>query len=99
MDNIYTYDNGEKFVQQYPENILDENERQLEINATCVTFLLAVAALNPEFSAEEYAEVLNKLSKNAKNGSVVIDNKEYIFLLFDKGKSLVLSVRAKDSKQ
>ena len=79
------------------EFILSENKRQSEVDVTGVAFLVAVAALNPELSPDERAEILNKFSKKPKNSSVVIGNMEYSSLLFDKGKSLSLSIKAKDS--
>ena len=46
-----------------------------------VTFLVALAALRPELSSDERAEILNKLSKNPQNSSVAIGNAEYSSLL------------------
>ena len=122
LNDIQFFDNGGKFVQQYPaglylfgvvdkktgflkeisigkEFILNESKRQSEVEIAGVTFLIAVAALNPELSADERAEILNKLSEKAKNSSVVVGNAKYSSLLFDKGKSLSLSINAKDSKE
>lgn len=121
LNDIQSFDSGEKFVQQYPaglylfcevdrktgflkevtiakEFILSESKRQSEVDVAGVAFLVAVAALNPELSSDERAEILNKLSKKPKNSSVVIGNTEYSSLLFDKGKSLSLSIKAKDSE-
>ena len=121
LNNLQSFDSGEKFVQQYPaglylfgvvdretgflkevtigkEFLLSESKRQYEVDAAGVAFLVAVAALNPELSPNERGEILNKLSKNAKNSSVVLGNAKYSSLLFDKGKSLALSIKAKDSK-
>ena len=81
------------------EFILNESKRQSEVDVIGVTFLVAVAALNPELSADERAEILNKLSEKPKNSSVVIGNTKYSSLIFDKGKSLSLSIKAKDSKK
>ena len=81
---------GKKFI-------LSESTRQSEVDVAGIAFLVAVAALNPELSPDERAEILNKLSKNPKNSSVVIGNVEYSSLLFDKGKSLSLSIKAKDN--
>lgn len=121
LNNIQFFDDGEKFVQQYPaklylfgvvdkktgflkevsvgkEFILNKNKRQAEVEIAGIAFLVAVAALNPDFSTDERAEILNKLSRKPKNSSVVIGNTEYSSLLFDEGKSLSLSIRAKGNK-
>ena len=82
---------GKKFI-------LSDSKRQSEVEVAGVTFLVAVAALNPELSADERADILNKLSEKPKNSSVVIGNAKYSSLLFDKGKSLSLSIEAKDIK-
>ena len=81
------------------EFILNESKRQSEVEVAGIAFLIAVAALNPELSPDERAEILNKLSEKAKDSSVVIGNAEYSSLLFDRGKSLSLSIKAKDSKE
>lgn len=81
------------------EFILSKNRRQLETDVAGVAFLIAVAALNPELSPDERAEILNKLSQNPKNSSIVIGNAEYSSLIFYKGKSMSLSIKAKDSKE
>lgn len=79
--------------------ILDESKRQSEVEVAGIVFLVAVTALNPASTPSERAEILNKLSTKAKNSSVVIGNAEYSSLLFDKGKSLSLSIKAKDSEE
>lgn len=83
---------GKKFI-------LSENGLQSEVEVTGGAFLFAVEALNPELSPDDRAEILNKLSKNPKKSLVVIENVEYSSLLFDKGKSLSLSIKAKDNKE
>ena len=80
------------------EFLLNRSERQSEAVVAGITFLIAVAALKPELSSDERAEILNKLSRDAKNSSVVMNNTKYSSLLFDNGKSLALSIRAGNSK-
>ena len=79
--------------------ILDESKRQSEVEVAGIVFLVAVTALNPASTPSERAEILNKLSTKAKNSSVVIENAEYSSLLFNNGKSLSLSIKAKDSEE
>ncbi len=81
------------------EFILSESKRQSEAEVAGIAFLVAVAALNQELSPDERTEILNKLSSKPKNISVVMGNAEYSSLLFDKGKSLSLSIKAKDSEE
>lgn len=81
------------------EFVLSKNKRQSEVDVASIAFLVALAALNPALSSNERAEILNKLSKNAENSSVMIGNADYSSLLFDKGKSLSLSIKAKDSEE
>ena len=73
------------------KNLITKN-KQAEMQASAVAFLIMVQALSPDLDSSERAEILEKfLESNKRYTSVIKDDVKYSQTFIDGGKTLMLS--------